>query len=136
MQQCPSILLLLQLVLWSVNVLKWGEWKKGTIELLDLACIFGGLFSEGTASLGRGERRQRRGRRGYLLAVVETLQPLALVSPVAGGLGPFLLALVEAGEVETVWDERAERVLEGDRPACVVVEEDHRRHDESSWMLI
>lgn len=78
--------------------------ERGTIELLDLACIFGSLFPESPASLGRDEMGMEDEEDGYLLAVVEALLLLALLSPVASSLRPCLLALVEAGEIETRWN--------------------------------
>jgi len=41
---------------------------------------------------------------GYLLAIVQTLLLLALLSPVASSLCPCLLTLVEASEIETRWN--------------------------------
>jgi len=69
-----------------------------------LACIFGSLFSKSTASLGRDEMEMEDEEDGYLLAIVQTLLLLALLSPVASSLCPCLLTLVEAGEIETRWN--------------------------------
>lgn len=67
---------------------------------------------------------------------------LALLSPAASSLCPCLLTLVEAGEIETRWNEVEKKSGGKDGPACMVVKEDgvggHKRKndDESSWELI
>jgi len=67
--------------------------------VLDLTCIFGGPFPESTAPLERDEREMENEEDRYLLAVMEALLPLALLSPVASCLCPCEFALVEAGEI-------------------------------------